>query len=217
MRLNVNTMAYSEEMVSEKLHEAQSSSRDASLWGIAGTLLGIAGTATGITALATKVPKNGNNHYGHHGGGGAPTAFEAWEKSCEDQVALTAAIYQSRITELNEAREAREIDINEKFNLYKSQIDADFGLYKTQRDGFDVLAKRIGDLETQVAVSQAIRPYQDALINCKIEKVADFGNFNLWKRTCRMIEGEVVLPNTPTVTGFQSANGCNCNTEVSGS
>lgn len=209
-------MAYSEEMMNEKVHEAFESSKNASLWGIAGTLLGAAGTATGITALATKVPKNGN-HHGHHGGSGAPTAFEAWEKSCEDQVALTAAIYQGRITELNEAREAREIDINEKFNLYKSQVDSDFGLYKNQRDGFDVLAKRIGDLETKVAVSQAIRPYQDALINCKIEKVADFGNFNLWKRTCRMIEGEVVLPNTPTVTGFQSANGCNCATEVSGS
>lgn len=206
-------MAYSEEMVSEKANEALESSKNANLWSLGSALLGAGGLATGITALATKVPKNGNHHHGHYGGGVAPTAFEAWEKSCEDQVALTAAIYQSRITELNEAREAREIDINEKFQLYKSQVDSDFGLYKNQRDGFDILAKRIGDLETQVAVSQAIRPYQDALINCKIEKVADFGSFNLWKRTCRMIEGEVVLPNTPTVTGFQSANGC-CNAEV---
>ena len=211
-------MAYSEEMMHEKTNEALESSKTASLWGIAGTLLGAAGAATGITALATKVPKNGCNGNGYHHGGGTPTAFEAWEKSCEDQVALTSAIYQGRITQMNEAREAREIDINEKFNLYKSQVDADFGLYKNQRDGFDVLANRIGALETQVAVSQAVRPYQDALINCKIDKVADFGNFNLWKRTCRMIEGEVVLPNTPTVTGFQSANGCNCATEaVSGS
>lgn len=210
-------MAYSEEMMNEKVHEAFESSKNANLWSLGSALLGAGGLATGITALATKVPKNGN-HHGYHGGGGAPTAFEAWEKSCEDQVALTAAIYQGRITELNEAREAREIDINEKFNLYKSQVEADFGLYKNQRDGFDVLANRIGALETQVAVSQAIRPYQDALINAKIDKVADFGNFNLWKRTCRMIEGEVVLPNTPTVTGFQSANGCNSTTEaVSGS
>ena len=210
-------MAYSEEVMNEKVHEAFESSKNANLWSLGSALLGAGGLATGITALATKVPKNGNHHHSFHGGGGAPTAFEAWEKSCEDQVALPAAIYQGRITELNEAREARVVDVNEKFQLYKSQVDADFGLYKNQRDGFDVLAKRIGDLETQVAVSQAIRPYQDALINCKIEKVADFGNFNLWKRTCRMIEGEVVLPNTPTVTGFQSANGGNCATEVSGS
>lgn len=211
-------MAYSEEMMNEKVNEAMGSSKGASLWGIAGTLLGIAGTATGITALATKVPKNGcGNHHSYHGGG-APTAFEAWEKSCEDQVALTAAIYQDRIATLNDARAAREVDVNEKFQLYKSQIDADFGLYKNQRDGFDVLAKRIGDLETQVAVGQAIRPYQDALIHCRIDKVADNATFDLYKRTCRMITGEVVLPNTPTVTGFQSANGrCNASTEVSGS
>ena len=211
-------MAYSEEMMNEKVNEAMGSSKDASLWGIAGTLLGIAGTATGITALATKVPKNGcGNHY-HNGGYGSPSAFEAWEKSCEDQVALTSAIYQDRIATMNDARNAREVDINEKFQLWKSQIDADFGLYKNQRDGYDVLAKRIGDLETLVAVGQAIRPYQDALINCKIDKVADNATFDLYKRTCRMITGEVVLPSTPTVTGFQSANGCvNTSTQVSGS
>lgn len=201
-------MAYSEEMMNEKVNEAMGSSKNANLWSIGSALLGAGGLATGITALATKVPKNGcGNHYGYHGGGGAPTPFEAWEKSCEDQVALTAAIYQARITELNEAREAREVDINEKF-----------GLYKNQRDGYDVLAKRIGDLETMVAVGQAIRPYQDALINCRIDKVADNATFDLYKRTCRMITGEVVLPNTPTVTGFQSANGCvNTSTAVSGS
>lgn len=211
-------MAYSEEMMNEKVNEAMGSSKNANLWSIGSALLGAGGLATGITALATKVPKNGcGNHHGYYGGG-APTAFEAWEKSCEDQVALTAAIYQDRIATLNDARAAREVDVNEKFQLYKSQIDADFGLYKNQRDGFDVLAKRIGDLETQVAVGQAIRPYQDALIHCRIDKVADNATFDLYKRTCRMITGEVVLPNTPTVTGFQSANGrCNASTEVSGS
>lgn len=201
-------MAYTEEMMNEKVNEAMSSSKNANLWSIGSALLGAGGLATGITALATKVPKNGcGNHYGYHGGGGAPTPFEAWEKSCEDQVALTAAIYQARITELNEAREAREVDINEKF-----------GLYKNQRDSYDVLANRIGALETQVAVGQAIRPYQDALINCRIDKVADQATFDLYKRTCRMITGEVVLPSTPTVTGYLSANGCvNTSTQVSGS
>lgn len=211
-------MAYTEEMMNEKVNEAMGSSKNANLWSIGSALLGAGGLATGITALATKVPKNGcGNHY-HGGGYGSPSAFDAWEKACEDQVALTAAIYQDRIATLNDARAAREVDVNEKFQLYKSQIDADFGLYKNQRDGYDVLAKRIGDLETLVAVGQAIRPYQDALINCKIDKVADNATFDLYKRTCRMIKGEVVLPNTPTVTGFQSANGCvSTSTEVSGS
>lgn len=29
-------------------------------------------------------------------------------------------------------------------------------------------------------------------------------------RTCRMISGEVVLPNTPTVTGYSSYDPCAC-------
>lgn len=188
------------------------------VWKALNTLLGAAGTATGITALATKVPKGNGGCRGHHNGGAvvvdAPSAFQSWEKSCEDAIELTKAFYDSRITQLGEARAAREIDVAEKFNLYKGQIDADFGLYKEMRDRDDAILARIGNLETQVAVGAAIRPYQDALINCKIDKVADWGAFNLARRTCRMIQGEVVLPNTPTVTGFQSASNCNCNQVV---
>lgn len=40
--------------------------------------------------------------------------------------------------------------------------------------------------------------------------VAEHADFNLWRRTCRMISGEVVLPNTPTVTGYVSYNPCDC-------
>ena len=186
------------------------------VWKALNTLLGAAGTATGITALATKVTKNNcgcNGNY-HNGGGtvvvengfNAPSAFQAWSKSCEDAIELTKAFYDARITQLGEARQAREIDTAEKF-----------GLYKEMRDRDDAILARISNLETQVAVSSAVRPYQDALINCKIDKVADWGAFNLARRTCRMIEGEVVLPNTPTVTGFQSANGsCNCNQTTNG-
>jgi hypothetical protein len=179
------------------------------VWKALNTLLGAAGTATGITALATKEPKNNNGcGCGHYRGGTlvvgdgvtSPSAFQSWSKSCEDAIELTKAFYDARITQLGEARQAREIDTAEKF-----------GLYKEMRDRDDAILARLGNLETQVAVSSAVRPYQDALINCKIDKVADWGAFNLARRTCRMIEGEVVLPNTPTVTGFQSANGCICN------
>ena len=195
-------------------------------WKMMNTLLGAGGLATGITALASKVPKNGGNcgrnwngcgngaYYGGCDGVNSPSAFQAWEKSCDDAIELTRAFYNGRITELNEAREAREIDINEKFQIWKSQVDADFGLYKSTRDGFDALAARIGELETKVAVGAAIRPYQDALINCKIDKVADHAAFDLYRRTCRMIEGDVVLPSTPTVTGFQSARRCSCPAEA---
>lgn len=177
------------------------------VWKALNTLLGAAGTATGITALASKEPKSNCHGHGHHGGTvfvndgvSSPSAFQSWAKSCEDAIELTKAFYDARITQLGEARQAREIDTSEKF-----------GLYKEMRDRDDVILARISNLETQVAVSSAVRPYQDALINCKIDKVADWGAFNLARRTCRMIEGEVVLPSTPTVTGFQSASGCNCN------
>lgn len=47
-------------------------------------------------------------------------------------------------------------------------------------------------------------------IQCDIRRVAEHADFNLWRRTCRMISGEVVLPNTPTVTGYASYNPCDC-------
>ena len=43
----------------------------------------------------------------------------------------------------------------------------------------------------------------------KIDNVAMVGDFNLAKRTCRMIQGELVLPSTPTVTGYASYSPCN--------
>lgn len=98
----------------------------------------------------------------------------------------------------------------EMFGLYKSQIDADFGLYKSQRDGFDITNTRVSELEKEVAVLRATRPYQDALIQAAITRVAEQADFNLFRRTCRMITGEVVLPNTPTVTGYPAYNPCSC-------
>ena len=96
----------------------------------------------------------------------------------------------------------------EMFGLYKSQVDADFGLYKGYRDAFDITNARISQLEKDIAVLTATRPYQDRLIQCDIQRVADFANFNLWRRTCHMIEGQVVLPSTPTVTGYGSYSAC---------
>jgi hypothetical protein len=36
----------------------------------------------------------------------------------------------------------------------------------------------------------------------------EHADFNLWRRTCRMISGEVVLPNTPVIEGYASYNPC---------
>lgn len=41
-----------------------------------------------------------------------------------------------------------------------------------------------------------------------IRRVAEHADFNLWRRTCRMISGEVVLPNTPVIEGYASYNPC---------
>lgn len=69
---------------------------------------------------------------------------------------------------------------------------------------------RVSELEKEVAVLRATRPYQDALIQAAITRVAEQADFNLFRRTCRMITGEVVLPNTPTVTGYPAYNPYSC-------
>ena len=94
------------------------------------------------------------------------------------------------------------------FDSYKRDVDNSFMLYKSQRDSDDVLARKIDEVDKKVDIMAAIRPYQDALINCKIDNVAANANFNLEKRTCKMITGQLVLPSTPTVTGYGSYYPC---------
>jgi hypothetical protein len=67
---------------------------------------------------------------------------------------------------------------------------------------------KVNEVERKIDMMAAIRPYQDALINAKIDNVALVGDFNLARRTCKMIQGELVLPSTPTVTGYPSFTGC---------
>lgn len=123
----------------------------------AGLTLGIIGTALGAWALF------GNNRrstglLGTTGGGGmlgdgstninvvgagigagtaAPSAFQAWAKSCEDTLALQGGLYQWALTQQNQRFQDRQVIDSEMFGLYKSQIDADFSLYKGQRDNYD--------------------------------------------------------------------------------
>lgn len=179
---------------------------------------GVAGTALGLGIAGTALWLLNNNGGGLFGGGNchnsnpmaAPTAYMVEQKECQDVVNLTNAFWQARVTGMNERFADRQVINGEMFGLYKSQIDADFGLYKNQRDQFDVLKAQIDDLRTQVAVGAAVRPYQDKLIQCEINDVRKDADFNLWRRTCRMISGEVVLPNTPTVTGLPSFTPCGC-------
>ena len=133
-------------------------------------------------------------------------------KECQDYIELTKQYYEGQI--------ATREDINSKFfnlykmgtdnsfALYKQHVDDSFALYKGQRDNKDELLAKISDVEKKVDVMTAVRPYQDALINAKIDNVALVGDFNLARRTCRMIQGELVLPSTPTVTGYPSFTPC---------
>ena len=215
----------------------------AALWGRAnsgggiGTLLtgGGSGSSGGGGASPTNININGGEPaYGGCGcgcGHYAPTAFEAYSKSCEDAIALTSAFYNQRINSLQEATAARNVDVAEKFSLYKSQIDADFGLYINNRDNIDRVNNRLNNelfslykytrdkddetnarlckLEKEAAVNTAVRPYQDKLIQCEIDKAFTAGINYVDRKTCRMISGQLVLPSTPLVTGYAGYNCCN--------
>ena len=51
-------------------------------------------------------------------GSGAPTAFQAWEKSCEDTLALQGGLYQWALTQQNQRFEDREHLNSELFGVY---------------------------------------------------------------------------------------------------
>lgn len=141
-------------------------------------------------------------------------------------------MYAHRDTDVAEKFALWKSQVDGDFGLYKSQVDGDFGLYKSirdlydnqteklnnaafglyknQRDGFDVLNARISCLEKEVAVGAAIRPYQDKLIQCEIERAFTAGINYVDKKTCNVIYGVTCLPNEPTTTGLvgRNANGC---------
>jgi hypothetical protein len=236
------------EIVEKKTYVHDDKEKDYASKGVAGTGLGlgIAGTALGLLALSgngrglfgwgggANMPENVNiNTMGGAGayGAAAPTAFQAWEKSCDEAIALTNAMWGLKVGSMQADYDHRNVDVAEKFSLYKSQVDADFGLYKvsrdlydntqdkmnaanfglykSQRDGFDALNARISQLEKEVAVGAAIRPYQDKLIQCEIEKAYTASINHTDRLDCRNIKGVITLPSTPTVTGFPSQC-CGC-------
>lgn len=91
----------------------------------AGLTLGIIGTALGAWALfgnrrSSVLGSAGGGMLGDGStninvlgatagsGSGAPTAFQAWEKSCEDTLALQGGLYQWALTQQNQRFEDRE-------------------------------------------------------------------------------------------------------------
>lgn len=179
----------------------------------AGLTLGIIGTSlAGLMAL-------GGNGIGNLLGGkpecpGVPHGELYNErKEQEDFVALTKEFYEGQIATNAKIDknffDLYKMNVDTSFGLYKNHVDDSFRLYKGQRDQADAIFAKIADVEKKVDVMAAVRPYQDALINSKIDNVAQVSDFNLARRTCRMITGELVLPSTPTVTGYASYSPCN--------
>lgn len=142
-------------------------------------------------------------------GGGGGSTFGLFEKECADVLALTNLVW-------SKASAAREVDVAEKFSLYNSQITADFGLYKDNRDNLDRVNNRINnelfslykytrdkddetrkelcDLKAQIAVSNAVRPYQDKLIQCSIDGVYSTLKNYIDSELCLRPKGLAVLP-----------------------
>lgn len=84
---------------------------------------------------------------------GAPTAFQAWEKSCEDTLALQGGLYQWALTQQNQRFEDRERLNSELFGVYidgRNRTDAlieknntdHFNLYKYTRNADDDILMR---------------------------------------------------------------------------
>lgn len=203
--------------------------------GNAGLTLGIIGTALGAGAWllggnnrsvfgslgGSNMPENVNiNAYGANSSSNQPTALEVMEKESADEVKLLTDMFGLKLDTANKFYAMRETDIAEKFSmykgatdtinaenrramqaefgLYKSQIDADFGLYKNQRDQYDALQAKYCDLDKKVAVMEALTPYKEKLMMAYVNE-----------KCCRKIDGQLVLPSTPVVTGYGSY-GCNC-------
>lgn len=170
----------------------------------------------------SNMPENVNiNAYGANASSNQPTALQVMEKECDDEVKLLTYMFGMKLDTANKFYAMRETDIAEKFSmykgandainaenrrainaefgLYKSQVDADFGLYKNQRDQYDALQAKFSDLDKKVAVMEALTPYKEKILLQAMEL-----------KTAYDIKGQLVLPSTPTVTGYGSY--CCCKT-----
>lgn len=140
--------------------------RGSGLLGLAGS--GMGGSNININGLETGL--------GTANGITSPSAFQAWEKSCEDALALQGAIYTQALNYQNNRFADRQTLNSELFSLWKSQIDADFGLYKSTRDSFDVMAakqnqdafnlyKSQRDADVYVAINSQYHDYAELFKN----------------------------------------------------
>lgn len=193
----------------------------------AGLTLGIIGTVLGGAALARQGGAGGilgggggTSSVTYNTGSPATCTGNLLVKECDDILGVTKGYYELALAGLRNAAQAREIDVAEKFGLFinnRNSIDAlservnaaFFDQYKYTRDKDDEISDKISALESQVAINSAVRPYQDKLIQCEIEKVYTALVNYVDRKTCRMITGQLVLPSEPTITGYSADCFCN--------
>ena len=147
----------------------------------AGLGLGIAGTALGLLAMGGRGLFGLGQTSSNCGG---PSAFEAWQNSCQAELADQKALYEFALLSAQARFNDRQTINSEMFGLYKSQIDADFNLYKNQRDSYDVLANRISKLETEAAVNAAVDPWRSKVLQMQIGNVAGLVELEAERRAC---------------------------------
>lgn len=173
------------------------------------------GNLLGGSVASSGVPTNVNINGGLGGGCVAPTTFETYAHECEDVLALTNTLWAQKVDTMKGFYDYRNVDVAEKFGLYKDNRDNIdgvnnrinnelFSLYKYTRDKDDAINERISALEKEVAVNSGIRPYQDRLIQCEIDKAFNASINYTDRKTCKMITGVTVIPSTPTITGYGS-------------
>ena len=162
---------------------------------------------TDAKVVEKKIYEDGKKEYASKGLAGSsnqPTALQVMEKECADEVKLLTDMFGLKLDTANKFYAMRETDIAEKFGLYKSQvdainaenrraIDAEFGLYKAGRDQYDATNAKMAALETKIAVMEALAPYKEKILLQAMEL-----------KTAYDIKGQLVLPSTPTVTGYGS-------------
>lgn len=215
-------------IVEKKIYE-DGKKHDYASKGLAGTALGIGIGGLALSVLpwitggnrsvfgslgGSNMPENVNINaygYGMTANSNSPTALQVMEKECADEVKLLTDMFGLKLDTANKFYALRETDIAEKFSMWKGlsdaigaenrrSMEAEFGLYKNGRDMNDATNAKIAELEKRVAVAEAVRPYQDKLLMAYTDM-----------KTCTCIRGQLVLPNTPAVSGYGSYSGCNCN------
>lgn len=130
--------------------------------------IAIGGLVTGIVGSVLGLGNNGGlgNILGWGNNcnacAGQPTVYSVQEKECADNLALTKAMYENRLRDIQELSSFREKDIQEKFSLYQND-----------NANYNKLAERISKLETNEAVMAAVEPYKTKIILDKIALEAE--------------------------------------------